>query len=269
MAEPIQIEWLKKKPALCQAYETGLEYSFIDGNNNQVCCFVTCKDFLQDAITAMYHKKKIEIYGFKYDAAKDRPVYADKTRIAIANSQDKKFSDKIPAMIDLVNQVERKLHLIRTTATAVANPPKKYEKCGVFVLDSSSRWMLSPPMLSLYTLLIRVGFVHKIGDDYSKTFKRLVNHKIEPYQESDAEQLSAAQSGIERILKYGYAKLFYKDPERNFPDVPIESMHNYYGIVSYATGQTKSRMKYWHRDPDKKPKPKKADEVKKAEEVVQ
>ena len=249
MIEPIEIKWNQYKSELNQIYDRGMEYCFVSENNVQACPFVRCKDFLQDTILSKHTNKPVSIYGFAYDPKKDAPIPTEKTRLAVVNKSDKKFSDKIPAILDLLNQIEIKLHLIKTIAIPAKTLPKGYS-CA-FILEGSSRWMLSPPMLSLYALLIRVGGTHKVGDEYNKTFKKLIGNKVNSYQRDDATLLKSAQKGIDRIIKYGYAKLFFKEPSKNYPDVNVSYMHNYFGICGYSSETTKQFIKYWHRDPDK------------------
>ena len=246
----IAVTWLTNKPQLAQVYSHGLEYCFVSHDWKQCCPFVFCKDFLQDAIQATHHGKTVGIYGFSYDPSHCEPLYMERTRIALANSKDKDFAVKLPAAVDFLNQIEKHLKLVRTIARTCSNPPNAYAN-GIFILDSSNRWMVSPPMLSMYSLLLRVGFCHTKGDDYAETIKKVIEGKIPPYQTNDVGQLSSAKSGIDKILQYGYARIFYKDPKKNYPDCNTSSMHNSTGIVSFAKGISKSVVDHWHRDLEK------------------
>lgn len=248
----IKIEWLAKKSNLSQIYSSGLEYCFVSDDNKQVCSFVLCKDYLQDALLATHNDKQARVYGFGYDPKKDLPLCMTQTRLALANSSDNDFMDKIPHLLDFLNQIERKLHLLRTVVYQVKNPPKKYEKCSVILLHGSNRWMLSPPMISLYTLLIRVGFRHTKDKPFEETIKGVAGGKIAPYQTNDAHYLKSAEQGIDLILKHGYARIFYKEPKRNFPNIDVNTMHNNFGIVGFAAGSTKGHVKYWHRNLNKR-----------------
>ena len=252
----VSVEWLTKVYGLSQIYSSGLEFCFISKDMKQACAFMFCKDFLQDALMATHNKSKINIYGFSYDSKKDNPIDLDRTRIAVTNSKDNDFASKIPAMMDFIHQFERKLKLIRSSCYAVENPPTKYAKCGVFIIEGSNRWMRSPPMISLYSLLIRVGFTHKIGNTIEKTMDDLIKGKSKPYQNNDKSQLQGAKTGIDTILKYGYAKVFFNDPKMNFPNIPEHNMHYNMGIVAYSGGMSKQHIKHWHRDLNKKPKKK-------------
>ena len=259
--EELRITWLRKRPSLSQIYHSGLEYCFVSKDNKQCCPFVLCKDFLQDAVMAMHHGKSVSIYGFEYDPKQYEPISMDHMKMAITNSVDAELGDRIPNMIDFLHQFERKLRLIRTRVREVKNPPKKYSKCGVYLLDGSNRWLLSPPLLSMYTLLIRMGFTHKKGDKYNVTMKNMSSDKIGSYQTQDINQLNRAKKGIERILKCGYLKIFFKDPIKNFPDVGVGSMHNSMGICAFSDNHTRSYVKHWHRNLDKRKKAKKGDKA--------
>jgi len=107
--------------------------------------------------------------------------------------------------------------------------------------------MLSPPMLSMYSLLLRVGFCHKKGKPYTDTIKRIVKGEVKPYQREDAGQLEEAKSGIDRIMKYGYARIFYNDPKKNYPNKDTYSIHDCSGICAFASGESKHISKHWHR----------------------
>lgn len=245
----IKVDWLSKSSSLSQIYSSGLEYCFISKDSKQCCPMVLCKDFLQDALFSIHHDVPVSIYGFVYQLASCEPVDMAKMRIAIGNAQDSTFIDKIPGLLEFIHHFETKLRLVKTRMKLVSNPPSRY-KSGVVVLESSNRWMLSPPMLSMYSLLIRVGFTHKIGDSPETTMNNLLGGISTPYQRNDKDQLRTAQKGIEKILKYGYARIFFKEPKKNFPKTDISTMHNNMGIVSFTTESPKVHIKHWFRDLD-------------------
>lgn len=253
----VKVKWAKTKPSLSQVYEAGVEYCWVSKDNKQVCPFVYCKDFLHDAVFATHREKHIEIYGFSFDPRRREPINMDRLRMAVTCSKDKTFTSKVPRIIDFLNRIEEELRLIRTRAVPVENPPEKYAKSGIFILEGSNRWMLSPPMLSLYTLLVRVGCVHKVGTKFSTTVSQILSGNLRPYQENDGYQLRDAKTGMDKILKHGYAKIFFKDPKKNYPDMSADEMHEEMGICGYSSEMSKYYIKHWHRDltkPTKKAK---------------
>ena len=71
--------------------------------------------------------------------------------------------------------------------------------------------------------------------------------KIKGYQEQDRSQLKYAQKGIKHILEHGDRKIFFRDINKNYPPVAIDTMHDTCGIVGFAQGDTKGVVPHWHR----------------------
>lgn len=245
----MNIEFLKSPQSgkgVAQVYSSGLEFCFISEDLKQCHSFVYCKDFLQDAVQAHLHKKTARIYGFSYNPKKKPPLNMTRTTIAFANKSDKKLKDKIPNAIDFINQFSKKLKLTKTEIKEVSNPPKGYD--NVFVSYGSSRWMNSPPLLSMYTLLLRCGFVHTVGKDCMSTIEGIIGGKIKPYSSNDISQLRGAKNGINSILKLGYRAFFYIDTAKNYPkQASTDEMHELTGIVGFSSGLSKDVCSYWHR----------------------
>lgn len=245
--QKIEVNWLNNNsPSISQIYTSGLEYCFISDDMRQCHDFVYCKDFLQDAVQAFLHSRVANIYGFSYDPKTSPAICMQRTRIALANSSDRDFANNIANTLDFVNQFAKKLHLKPTQVFEAATPPKKY-RCAV-VTDGSPRWMNSPPMLSMYTLLLRCGCVHTIGKDCMETVRSITESKIKCYGRDDVSQLKDAMKGIEKILSLGYRPFFYIDNDKNYPSgVDINTMHNEGGIVGFSSGYSRDICRYWHR----------------------
>jgi len=249
MPKPKKIAWYTDSMGLSQALSSGLEFAFVSKNYEQCCPFVLCKDYLQDAIYNHLHKAKKSIYGFKYDPDKHFPLHLEQCRLVLANSSDSKFRDKVPVCLDFINQIETKLKIAKTKARECADPPKKYLRGGVFLFEGSRRWLISPPMVSLYTLLLRVGFCHVEGDSFEQTIKDILNKKRSAYQGEDYNRLRNSQKGLERILKTGDRKIFPRDMKRNYPKgISINTLHNDLGICAFSCGDTKGQFPNWHKE---------------------
>jgi hypothetical protein len=268
MAEIRNLEWTKDW-GLNEIYSGGLQMALCsppdeNGKHKKATTFVTCKDFFQDAVQATHLNHKADIFSFEYDPANAPPLSFDRTRILVANNIDKDFESKIEGVVDFLNQFEKRIHLIRTKAYKCDPTPDKFKKSGgVYLFEGSGRWMIAPPMISLYTLLIRCGFAHKKGEDFDKTCKGIMNGTIKTIGGKgdrhsgcyDDHYLKDAQPGIKALLEHGYSRLFYKDAARNFPkEIDIDTMHNCCGIVGYSQKQVKAKMPYWYRlwEPKKK-----------------
>lgn len=267
--EKAKIKWMQKDSNhISQIYSNGLEFAFAT-KNEQCTDFVFCKDFLHDCVWSVLHKKSISPYGFKYDPS-SKPIGLKRAYILVTNGDDTSMESKIEGCQDFLNQIEKKLHLFRTKISKCENPPDQYSKSGVYLFRGSGMWLNSPPMLSLYSLLIRLGFCHKRGDDYVTTMNNIQSGKTSPYQSNDRSYLTSSREGIDAILNLGYRKFFYKDTAKNYPNaVDMMTMHNYFGIVgftqlfTYDKGKTATQKvykpthaekvpKYWHRRSVKK-----------------
>lgn len=245
MLETKKIKWLPEpKTSLSQVYTSGVEFSMVNDKYEQNCVFMTCKDFLQDMIYSHLHQEKINIYNFEYDPAKNPPVSMDKCRILLANSKDKDLSKKVDGILDFINQISQKLKLLKFSSFSVANPPKKIYN-EIFLFEGSGKWLSAPVMVSMISLLIRIGAVHKKGDDYTETFKNLSNGSAKPYQTNDLNQYTQAAKGIESIIENGYRKFFYIDTLKNYPKIDTYSMHNNSGICSFSKGS--AIVPYWNK----------------------
>lgn len=115
--------------------------------------------------------------------------------------------------------------------------------------------MKSPPMISLYTLLIRVGMTHELGQPWHETFKKIQKDKSGGYyNKTDNSFAEQTQKGLDRILKYGDRKIFHRDIGRNYPAtyksgvaVSVFTIHDSFGILGFSNGSTKNEFPHWHR----------------------
>jgi hypothetical protein len=243
-----KVEWFKKHQILSQAISSGLEYAFVSADYKQCCPFVLCKDFLHDAVYNAIHNTKKSIYQFHY-SPKDGHAAIDltKMRIILANSCDRQLREKIPHCLDFIHQIERVLRMSLTTARECVDPPPKYAPGGVWLFESSRRWLAAPPMVSLYTLLARVGFSHTQGENFQSTIDKILSYSIQPYQYEDKHRLSGSKNGIDYILKHGDRRVFHSDLKMNYPRIRISVLHNDCGIMGFARGSTKKIVPNWHR----------------------
>jgi hypothetical protein len=230
----IQWKQTNKSAAILQIYSRGLEYALVSKNHEQCHPFVFCKDFLHDVLYSTINQKPITIYKFDFDPTKDSLPCLDKIRLLITNTKDKKLVKKIPAVLDFVNQIEESLKIKKSIVRICENPPEAYGS-GVFLFEGSKRWLQSPPMLSLYSLLLRVGFCHTIGDSFSKTLDGIESGIIKPYQKKDSHWLKKSNLALSKIMRIGDRRIFNRDMRLNYPSwLDVDSVHNRLGIIGFS-----------------------------------
>jgi hypothetical protein len=251
-----EVQWHNKTCQISQVPSEGLEYAFLSENYVQVHQLVWCKDFMQDAIHGHLNNKFTEIYGFTYDPVTDPPLYMEQTRLLLANWKDAKFGDKITNNVTpFLQAIENQLKMAKTVFEKCINPPPRYKKSGVYIAHGSKRWMRSPPLISLYTLLLRVGFVHNPKDDPLETIRQVQEgHKSTYYKTNDRDILNNARAGLDRILRQGDRKTFHQDIRLNYPaktasgsNVSIYTVHDGCGLTAFTQGSTKTQFPHWHR----------------------
>ena len=249
-----KIVWLETSNRLCQAFSKGVEFAFCaEKSNAQATQIAICKDYLQDAIQGALHNRKNTVFGFTYNPKDQHQPCLSRVRLLIANSNDKQLRDKIPNCVEFLNKFEAALGIpFKTHVKECFKPEKKYIAGGVFLFVGSVRWINAPVMLSLYTLLIRVGFGHKIGDSYEKTLSDIVKNVTPAYESQDTSYVKSSIKSIEYIVKHGDREVFHKEMILNYPPVDVSTMHGSMGIVAFSNESTKSSVPHWHRKLEKK-----------------
>lgn len=251
-----EIKWHPKTRKISQVPSEGLEFAFLTENYRQIHQLVWCKDFMQDAIYGHMNNKKVSIFGFMYDPEVDPPIYMDKTRIMLANWKDANFGIHVLENLrPFLNAIEEQLKMARTVFEKSTTPPARYKKSGVYIVNGSKRWMKSPPMISLYTLLLRIGMVHKSKDDPLETIRKVrIGETSGYYSTNDEGILKTSEEGLSRILEHGDRKIFHKEMKKNYPlttrsgdNFSVFTLHDSCGLSAFSRGVTKTWFPHWHR----------------------
>jgi len=292
---PITSVTLGKDYDTAQIYSTGVEFALVGREGKkwkQATTFVFCKDFLHDAIWAMLHKKPVAIYQFRYNptgkimaepkkgteewyewsdqqaespaeaAKKDLPIHMLRTALLFRDTNLKgavgktRFHKHRLGALDFLAQVDEQMgfkpteiHQVKGTKTS---PP-------TWLVLGDKRWMHAPTLLSLYSILIRVGYYHNPGGDFMKTLEMVRDGELgigtggeDEYGDgaagcNDASYVKQAWKGIEVILQHGI-KVFHEAMIENYPDdVTTSILHDKYGIVNFTKKFPEKRMPHWYR----------------------
>lgn len=243
-----EIKWFYHEGEIDEIYTTGLQYAFCTEEFEQHLPWVYCKDFLHDVLFAYLNNSPLSLYGYEYDPASQPAPNLKRMRLLVGNKSDPEFGKKIPNALEFINQVERSIRIPSLSRVfKCIKLPLGYAKCGIYMFSGSHHWLLSAPMISLYTLMLRTGFVHTPGTSFETTIRKVVTHELKPYQSEDSEQLRNAEAGIKRIRKEGYRSIFSSDIRKNYPDIgDSESMHHDFGIGSFSQEITREYMPSWY-----------------------
>lgn len=260
-----KVEWHPKTlKGISQIPKDGMEFAYVSEDYKQVHQLVWCKDFMQDTIFGYLNNAQFEIYGFEYDPAKNPAICKDKTRIMVCNWRDQQFEQKLLVNCkEFLHGIEKKLKMKKTIFEKCVNPPPIYRRSGVFIIEGSRRWMIAPPMISLYTLLIRVGMIHPVGQDVEETLNQVRNQTLNPYNwkpdrttkwgeihdDNDSDNLQNGWDGLNTILRIGDRKIFHRSIKENYRNnVGIYTIHDDCGLGGFSNGYTEDNFPHWHRE---------------------
>lgn len=231
------IQWkpLPLNSKILQIYSRGLEYALVSDDYKQCHNFVWCKDFLHDVMYATLNNRQVEIYKFRFNPETSPKPCLDKIRLLVTNSKDKKFALKIPGCLDFLNQIETRMKIKKSIVRQCWLPQEPYRAAGVFMFEGSKRWIQAPPMLSLYSLLLRVGTSHTAGDAFENTIDGIKNGTIKASQKYDRKWLDSINPALEKLFRLGDRRIFHKNIQENYPKkLVIDTVHNRMGIIGFS-----------------------------------
>lgn len=238
-----------KTNKVLQLYNKGLEYCLLSDNYEQCHQFVWCKDYLHDVIYSKINNKPIKIFNFCFDPKKNNNPSIKKIKLCIADTKNKYLYDKIKHCIDLLNKIELKLCMKKSKYLLCKNIPKNYSNGSMIIIEGDKRWLSSPPMISLYSMLIRIGFCHSKSNSYKTTFKKIINKKLTLYQPKDLYNLKSSLNGIKTILQHNDKNIFFKNWKYNYPiEIDILRIHNYLGISNFSSKFGMDIISDWYKN---------------------
>lgn len=236
-----------------------MEFAWANKKLQQCMRFTSCKDHLQDAVHS--HYKGVNTTQLYYPGTSPSLSF-DRTRLIVANTaKPDTFADEIPLMVDLLNLFEKKLRLRKTKAFRISNPINEHKRCGAYLLESSAKWMIAPPMISLYSLLVRSSPGHNIGDTLEEAIValregegRLAANDHRGISHTDRNYFVGGQKAIDRILKYRN-KIWYKARKDNYPVSWTYTNTHSLGVCGMSSGHSYTDQRevvpHWYRDIDK------------------
>jgi hypothetical protein len=238
LGAPFITKWYKDA-AMAQIYSSGVEFAFVSAAGEQCHAFAYCKDFLQDAVWATLNKSSASIYGFSYAHGKNPPLDLDNIRLGvrIKGAAGKNFEKKCRKALIFLQEVD----LVQgfTPTELILGGKRKGEPNETFIFVGDPAWLYSPPMVSLFSLLVRVGMTYE-GGGWRKHFDGAKNY----IGKNDNSYTNRAKKGVDKIIGKRPEAIFAKKIADNYPKgVGVSEMHNSSGIVAYANGSVSAKVK--------------------------
>lgn len=219
---------------LCEIYQSvKLRYAFVSPNDEQVAPFCLCKDFLHDMVRAFLRGEDMHIHGMSYTYGKNPPIDMGRTRILARYDNVLKvdgIDEQMESAIKLINYYDDILGVEHSKVERLSD--SKFDHCSVWLFSSDKVWMSSPVLISLYTMLMRLGEKRLKFTDKESLYKA-IDDVCKKKTDNDTEYISQIKHRLETALSN---ISFLKEGEEIDPiyynkNIPLGTFHNNCGIV--------------------------------------
>jgi hypothetical protein len=232
---------------LNQIYGSGIEMCFVVRNGvsfKQVHPWVLCKDYLNDIVWANINSKKANIYGLEYDPNTSEKISLDKILVAVRDPTNlKDFYTTRSRAGGLLKAFESKHGFDKTKVFRATvelkksfNKSYRYTNSQMCVYESDKRWMLSVPLLSLYTLLLRIGTLYNSKMSLEEFYKYIKANFIKisySQQQNDIRYFETFWEQSSELLLNKGTKLFEDSAVDNYNEDNIHSIHDN-GLICWS-----------------------------------
>lgn len=241
MTEPVAVKFYESPKGYADAYaghgQGKMCFSFIDTENKMIGPFVDCKEYvkarLYGSMTNGVGTPSDSYYRYKPEWGK---LDLDKLRLLVVRQTigtAEQFEKEIKIGLSVINEVEQNFGLMKSKFYPVTGIPKEYGHAVLVV--SSKRWMLAPPMLDLFVVLLRNSKNYTPG-------KPLKTNLLTLKDQFDAP----ASMVVDFIATNKYWKIFGKELEANWnKDIP-QAIASDAGIWNFSYDQPKLQKYFPH-----------------------
>ena len=214
----------------CEIYQdSDLKFSFAvedEKSIRQTHSFIKCRDFLNEAlVSSQIGCESPAIYGFTYPT-KEYPVDLEATRLILTGADFSNLHKNLQLLNGYEETIRQEELFEFTNLTEI--PGTKY-----LYLRSSSRWVRSTVMISLFTHIIRCLYQYDIDADNFLDFMSKCSEKS-----GNAAKYQAKINKIDLHKLISLADQVFPDGTLPIPGMSaIESVgtiHNNGGIVSWS-----------------------------------
>jgi len=217
MVQIKEVDWLAPSNNLSEIYqEVTIKFAFAfvsdTGIVTQSHPWAQCRDFLHDAIAGELHGYNVNIWGFAFNRKefpKRNRVCTDKTMLMISRKGIKMpntFRQNLSKALLYINHYEDLLGLPNSKLIKLPKNTVDTNYKHVWLLEGPNFWISAPYLISLLTLLIRLGKklpANKVIEDPAEIFKQIAFDKKYPENtgDNDVRYLRDCHDKIGTVLK--------------------------------------------------------------------
>lgn len=190
-----------------------------------------CKEFILDSTYYTYSLQTASYVYYHLNSGNYKPVNIKEPKVVVGGTNEV----EVKKALDCLSQVEDWLGIPRTIVKSVPE--------SVFLFMMHPRWIIAPPMLSFYGLIIRAAIrQHEINTSFQKTFDK---HYTSGYcgVYTDHSYFQMGRPAIVSLLKYGDLTVFEQDMAKHW--VSCTDIHNR-GIGAWGYGTFRKTMPHWY-----------------------
>lgn len=208
----VAIKLLKSSGFRDYGYTSSFVFASVSSSLSQVSYPSTCRGEQISGISSSIR----EVEGY-YCQIEPGSIGLDKVRLI---AMSKSLEDEAVYLIeDFLHTIERTMGLEPSVIKRVSN----LKNLNAFYFEGDSNWM-SPPMLSLYALLIRN--VYKVHLGTRRTWRETIEFMKE--QQKEFFQTNSNCDFFFKLMKYGPKALFGEDCREHYIQGPsARDFHNY------------------------------------------
>jgi hypothetical protein len=232
--------WTSPSSVYVPSFLDQVQFGFVSENASIVGRTHSCRDYLIDLLIRQINGA--DFYTLDYVHQLGPRVCLMQMRLSVIRRNI--HDDDVERTLDLVHQMEDLLNIrprsmVRTLKFSDSN-------FGPIMLWLGSKeWLIAPPMVSLYSLLIRVGQWHIVGNKWDQTWSDCIQTER---SSRDWTNLSSGRLGIDRLIGDGIVATFGTDIKRNYPLTEDHNTHGYYGLSSFTSKSCKHLCPHWYKD---------------------
>ena len=241
------ISWFNNPYSLNEIpQQTGIIFSFVSPKGVQCHPWAKCRDYLHDAVRCTLTKTTCSIYGFNYqpEGKGFAPVDTKKMRMLVSQQTVLKgtggkagrtaFNAKMKSALKILNHYEK---LAKVTLSTMKQGKSKDTHYWYF--EGPQFWLKSPPLVSMYTFLIRLGdkkVIFKNNADLLKEYSRIAKMENKG-ADNDLKYIVNVGKKLTTVIKKSKELIGVDKFDKDyFAKTDINSFHDNGGIHSLCTG---------------------------------
>lgn len=237
MSTKLKVEWFEQKNLNEIYQQVRMQFAFLSAPKNgskQCHSWAYCRDFLHDAVRTQAVGSPTSIYGFDFKKGTNPPIDLVRTRMLVrqdglVTKDIPKFEKKMKASLKLLNHYEKMAGVSLSKVQKVDD-----KKLNVWAFNSPGMWIKIPQLVSMYSMLIRLGdkeFKFKDNEELRVALKKQAESKA---NDNDTRYLKNCWNKLDLIIK-NRNSLFPKDGYETYKSMPTSSFHNNSGIYTLCS----------------------------------